>query len=361
MNNQVLMKASHEWASRPADQRFLSLSDLKQSVVSRKTESWTTTPRIKDLRAVPTDDGLAVRVYDPTKGEERDLFPTHWGFGQLAGYVGAPAAYLRNLPAEIAAINLQWGLERTSVRDDGLVLAQSNGSNHLRAITSTSYGRIWDSQVVDAVERVNQDGRWTVPAASYSTTNPLRATTLYASDRDVFIFLVDDKNEIEVKGEKLYRGFYTWNSEVGSAVFGLATFLYRVVCDNRMIWGATNVKEINIRHTGGAPDRFAYEGRKYLNQFANESTAQIIDAVAKAQETIVPLKVEQTTEQWLQERGFTKSEAAASVTTANATEGDSRTVWQIINGVTAFARSIPNSDVRVTLEKKAGALMNYAR
>ncbi|TIS52861.1 MAG: hypothetical protein E5X11_15470, partial [Mesorhizobium sp.] len=32
--------------------------------------------------------------------------PTHWSFGQLASLVGAPATYLRQLPAALAGINL---------------------------------------------------------------------------------------------------------------------------------------------------------------------------------------------------------------------------------------------------------------
>jgi len=35
---------------------------------------------------------------------------THWSFGQLTSLVGAPAAYLRELPAPLAAINVQYGL-----------------------------------------------------------------------------------------------------------------------------------------------------------------------------------------------------------------------------------------------------------
>ncbi len=38
------------------------------------------------------------------------VVPTHWAFGQLASLVGAPAAYLRQLPAPLAGINLQYGL-----------------------------------------------------------------------------------------------------------------------------------------------------------------------------------------------------------------------------------------------------------
>jgi hypothetical protein len=40
-------------------------------------------------------------------GEEAPLVPTHWSFGQLTTMIGAPSTYLRQLPAPLAAINLQ--------------------------------------------------------------------------------------------------------------------------------------------------------------------------------------------------------------------------------------------------------------
>lgn len=357
-----LFAASREWASRPDDQRYLSMADLKSAVEQRRKESWTATPSTNRLRAIPVEgNGLAVQLYDPSHGETRLLSPTNWGFGQLCQYAQAPAAYLRKIPSELAAINLQWGLEHSPLRDDTLVLAQSNGGNYLRSMTSSSYGRIWDAQVVEAVERVNYDGRWQIPAATYKDVQPKRATTLYASDRDVFIFLVDPANPIEVPGEAepLFRGFYTWNSEVGSAVFGLTTFLYRRVCDNRIIWGATDVKELRIRHTGGAPDRFAYEGERYLKTYANESAGKLIEQIRAAKAAPVPINEGkgETVQDWLQSRGFTKAQAKASYDSAIAEEGRARTVWDIVNGVTAYARSVTHTDERVTLETKAGKLM----
>lgn len=358
MSETNLHRASMEWASRPDDQRYESMDALKAAVVSRRRESWTASVPTADLRVVPVDGkGIAVATFDQTAGARRLLAPSNWAFGQLSQYAGAPASYLRTLPAELASINLQWGLERAAVRDDALVLAQSNGDHKLRALTSTSYGRIWDADVVSAVERVNPDGRWVIPSASYTTTNPKRATTLYASDRDVFIFLVDPKNEIEVNGDKLYRGFYVWNSEVGSAVFGLTTFLYRYVCDNRIIWGATDVRELRIRHTGGAPERFAYEGEKYLRRYADESVAGLVDGIKAAQSKALPVGKDETVESWLQSRGFSKAEAVGSVQSAQAEEGKARTLWDIVNGVTAYARGIPHTDRRVELESKAGKLM----
>lgn len=362
----VLTAASSQWASRPDDQRYLSIAELKAAVELRKRESWTATPLTKDLRVVANEAGNAVEVevYDPTAGQRRLLAPTHFAFGQLAQYASAPASYLRTLPAELAAVNLQWGWEHNSMRPDSLALARSNGHHELRAMTSTSYGRIWDLDVVNAVEKVNTDGRWKVPAASYSTSNPKRATTLYASDRDVFIFLVDDSHPIEVPGEKepMYRGFYTWNSEVGAATYGLATFLYRYVCDNRMIWGATNVEELRIRHTGGAPERFAYEGAKYLRRYGEEASAGIVAQITKAKGMeLEEAKKPDTLADWMMKRGFTKAVAKASIDAAVAEEGKARSLWDIVNGVTAYARSLTHTDARVELEAKAGKLMELVR
>jgi hypothetical protein len=358
MSNNISV-ASHQWATRPSDERFLSLADLKASVMKRKNESWTATTMTHELSVLPNGSDLALEVYDQTNDRKRQLTPSNFSFGQLSAYAKAPASYLRTLPGELAAINLQWGLEHNNARDSALVLAQSNGDNVLRAMTSTSYSRIWDSEVVQAVERVNQDGRWQVPAASYATTNPKRATTLYASDRDVFIFLVDPKNPISVGGKDLFRGFYVWNSEVGAAVFGLCTFIYEFICDNRTIWNVSEVKELRIRHTGGAPERFAYEGARYLKRYADESTKMIADGIVRAQNTDVPLNVGKgdTVESWLQKKGFTKAQAKASVDSAQAEQGQARSIWDIVRGITAHARSIVHTDERIKLEVAAGKLM----
>jgi hypothetical protein len=365
MTTTNLYAASRQWARRPGDERYTSLADLKAAVLDRRRESWTTSPRTGALRVLPDGEDLLVSAYDPTHGEDRSLRPTNWAFGQLAQYAGAPASYLRRLRAELAAINLQWGLEHAPQREDALLLGQSNGDDILRAMTSTGYGRIWDHQVVDAVERVNQDDRWVVPSASYAAADPRRATTLYASDRDVFMFLVDPKNPVEVGPETLFRGFYVWNSEVGSATFGLATFLYRYVCDNRIIWGATDVREVRIRHTGGAPERFAYEGQRYLRRYAEESTARLADGIRAAQAKDLTAEVnvgkDETIADWLQKRGFTKAQAAASVQTAEAEQGGARSLWDIINGITAYARSVPHADERVALEARAGKLMELVK
>ena len=59
-------------------------------------------------RAGVRDDSNRLALMLPNS--ETPVAPTHWSFGQLAALVGAPAAYLRQLPAPLAGINLQYGL-----------------------------------------------------------------------------------------------------------------------------------------------------------------------------------------------------------------------------------------------------------
>ena len=97
-----------EWFSRPADERYLSLSELYGAVRGRSDRSRTRTVesaavRVEASREAP--DRLTFAL--PTA--EAPVAPTHWSFGQLASLIGAPAAYLRQLPAPLAGINLQHG------------------------------------------------------------------------------------------------------------------------------------------------------------------------------------------------------------------------------------------------------------
>lgn len=359
-----LYQASHQWASRPDDQRFVTLEELRESVLTRKDQSWVTSPRPAELRATWDQEdpeqgfGLVVREMS---GKESLLLPTHHAFSQLCSWATMPAGTMRKLPAMLSAMNIQWGLDHFAEEQAQMILAQSNGDDIMRAVTSLKYGRIWDIEVVNAVINVNQDGRWHVPAASYSESDPKRATTLYASDRDVFIFLVDDGKVIEAGGSKLNRGFIAWNSETGDKTFGLTTFTYDRVCDNRIIWGASNIRELRIKHTGGAPDRFYMEAQRQLKQFAEESERHIIECVETAAGMFVPKRDDETVVDWMVGRGFLKDEAKQAEQFAVAERGSAQTLWDMVSGATAFARSIKHTDARVALERKAGDLMEIAK
>ena len=200
-------RVSSEWFSRPADERYLSLSELFAAVHGRTERSRTRTVESAAIRVeARRDDFEKLALLLP--GSDAPIAPTHWSFGQLASLVGSPATYLRQLPAPLAGINLQYGL--SSHRAEQVkTLEIENGRVELRAVTGPDYGRIFDHELVSAVQRIAGNGtgdtRWKVPGVldwSTGIYNPnvdvtQDTTTLYASDRDVFLFLVDDLNPIE--------------------------------------------------------------------------------------------------------------------------------------------------------------------
>jgi hypothetical protein len=191
-------------------------------------------------------------------------------------------------------------------------------------------------------------------------------TTLYASDRDVFIFLVDDTHPIEAgklpngDPDLYFRGFFAWNSEVGSKTLGVATFYLRAVCQNRCLWGVENFEEIKIRHSKFAANRFAHEAAPALEHFADSSPLSFVNGIQAARARIVARRDEDR-ETFLRKRGFSKGETTKIIQTVLAEEGHPPTsVFDFVQGITAVARTKAHQDSRLDLETKARVLLEKA-
>src|SRR5712671_1880782 len=329
-------RVSSEWFSRPDDERYLSLTDLYDAVRRRAESAQVRTVESRTVKVEAARDN-AERLALLVPGCDEAVAPTHWSFGQLCGLVGAPSSYMRQLPAPLAGINLQHGLlshraelVKTLEADDGRV--------ELRAVTGPDYGRIWDHELVAAVIDIAGNGtgdtRWKVPGVldwNTMTHNPFvditeDTTTLYASDRDVFLFLVDDTHPIEAgrlrdgSPDLYFRGFYCWNSEVGAKTLGMASFYLRAVCQNRNLWGVEDFEEIIIRHSKYASSRFAHEAAPALLNFANSSATPFVNGIKAARERIVARSDEDRTE-FLRRRGFSKAETAKVIDAVLTEEG----------------------------------------
>lgn len=369
-------RVSSEWFSRPDDERFLSLTELHAAVQARAERATTRTVETREVRVEASRDN-AERLALIVPGRDQPVTPTHWSFGQLASLVGAPAGYLRQLPAPLAGINLQHGLieHRAELMK---TLETEDGRVELRAVTGPDYGRIWDHELVAAVMKIAGNGtgdtRWKVPGLldwSTMTYNPLvditkDTTTLYASDRDVFLFLVDDLHPIEAgrlpngDPDLFFRGFYCWNSEVGSKTLGMASFYLRAVCMNRNIWGAEGFEEISIRHSKFAANRFAHEAAPALENFASSSPAPFMAGIKAARERIVARKDEDR-ETFLRKRGFSRGETEKIIATVLQEEGHPpASIFDFVQGITALAREKPHQDARLELEGKASKLLAAA-
>src|SRR5207249_6640728 len=81
-------RVSSEWFSRPADERYLSLSELFTAVRGRAERSRTRTVESAAIRVEANrEDPERLALMVP--GEDTPLVPTHWSFGQLTSLVGA--------------------------------------------------------------------------------------------------------------------------------------------------------------------------------------------------------------------------------------------------------------------------------
>lgn len=369
-------RVSSEWFSRPDDEKFLSLTELYDSVRSRADRATTRVVESKSVRVEARSDNPE-RLSLIVPGDDRPVAPTNWSFGQLSSLVGAPASYLRTLPAALAGINLQHGL--LSHRGEQVKMLQTeDGRTELRAVTGPDYGRIWDHELVGAVMNIAGNGvsdtRWKVPGVldwSSMHYNPyvdvsLETTTLYASDRDVFLFLVDDTHPIEAgklangDPDLYFRGFYCWNSEVGSKTLGIATFYLRAVCMNRNLWGVENFEEINIRHSKFAANRFAHQAEPALTHFADSSPANFVSGVKTARERIVA-RTEDDRANFLRNRGFSRSDTAKIITTVLDEEGHPpASLYDFVQGITAVARGKAHQDDRLEFEGRARKLLERA-
>lgn len=350
------MQASRQWATRPADQRFKTLSDLRHAVHQRRMVSRSVDLDVTTIRAEQRNGTILLNSAIAA------CEPTHWSFGQFSTMIGAPANYLRRLPTDLAVACINDGINRCprdSAKFMTVVDPDALRPNTLQAVTSPTYGRIWDADCVDAVQRIvdRTDGKFYNPLAYDRATGESVPSGLYASDRDVFMFMIDGGSRLEVGPRaKLNRGFFVWNSETGSKTFGLMTFLFNEVCGNHIVWGAQQINKLVIRHSKNGPARFDSDAAPMLQQYAEASAASDEATISRAMEKLLPKGDELET--LLQPFSFSKAEVRDAVNAAIKEEGECRTLWDLVQGFTAHAREFDYLDARIDLEKRAGQLLN---
>lgn len=380
---QTLSDAHRQWAVRPADERFTSLEALHAHLVDRSDRS---------LSAITSNKAMVVRADQHPTGrlwletsEWGDVDLTHWSFSQLVAEcaIEAPTGekvsprtdWCRAAHPMVSAMALNYGL-KTRSREETLLFGLRRDRDDaapsvLRAMTSPGYGRWFDHQSVEAMMRVNDDlGRvWHVPAASgeryehMTTEQQQEATTLYAGDRDFFLFLVDEDHPIEIRRpgarpRSLFRGIFVSGSEVRARSWEVTTFIYDFVCANRYVWGSQEVRRFAIRHTKNGPERFEREGREMLVEYMNRSASEEQGRIQRAID--MELFHDKDPVEWLRSQQFSLRQAEAIVTTARAEEGRAVSLWDIVSGGTALARKIEHQDRRVDLERRVSSLLDLA-
>jgi hypothetical protein len=377
-----LHAANSQWASRPADERYWTLGDMRTACENVRAGCGTARVPMQSLKARAEGDSLVL-----VGSKDRPAALTHYAFGQLATTVGAPAAYLRELPIGVAADCLNAGIAKADKSDRDL-LFHKNGRLTLRACLSDRYERVWDSDVCKYFERLTDQG-WRNPAglAPINYRGETRAATaedilpgqinigvgsaiapagLYASDHDMFAFLVSPDRVLgDGSGGSLMRGIFVRNSEVGDASLSVTFFLMQAVCGNHIVWGAKGVHEIRVRHVGSAPLTRALSGfeaqlRRYMDSAPEEERMiaaarklvlgntkdEVLDAIVKyARSHSLPISRKRA------------EEAYGVCEQHESWYGSPRTLWGQVAGLTHASQNSGYADDRASVDRAAGALL----
>src|SRR3954468_17581521 len=146
-----LMQANAQWSNRPADERFTSLTELRDHCLAIRNTSKASVLSTRDVHAAPIDGNSRGLVLVGPGGNAVNL--SHWSFGQLAARAHAPAGYLRTLPGALAADNINCGLTRGDVESVGVLLSRDRDPSTVtaRAITGPDYGRVWNADIAAAL------------------------------------------------------------------------------------------------------------------------------------------------------------------------------------------------------------------
>jgi len=358
MTETTITKASSQLFNRTKDEKFENLVSLREHLTRRSNGTFEKTVNLSDFHynhngAMFLEEGS---LFSPEKGKRHDL--NDWSFRQLCKQLSAPSEFISNLSPRLASECMQ---EATLIRESDSRKGKSvfymdkspEGSESegtIRAITTDRYVRVYDSEVLSAIEKY---------------AGGMSAQGLYSGERDIFCFMTNEEMKVNIAGEDLSRGFMVWNSEVGSRTFGVMSFYYRTICSNHIVWGCQNVKERISKHIGQVRDIF--DDLPNFIDWAACTDELIHDekAIKKAQQMLLakdPVECAQI----LRKMGWGKKVAQNIVQEAEVdherynTPGEPYSVWGIVQGATAYSQRHDNLDSRFEEDLKISKLMGRA-
>lgn len=387
-----LTQASNQWATRPDDERFWNLSEMKAATsFHRKTATEATVDFANTCITQSSRHGIAFNDLTADADVGRSGI-SHYAFGQLCRTFEAPASYLRTLPVDLAVECLETGRRRFVMKDpaDRQLLYQGRGTDEatLRAATSDKYVRVWNDEIVERLQQLETEG-WVVPSARPHTTggrtriatesdvidyghesaltvkvgDVIGPAGLYASDHDMFAFMIHPDIEIN-DGESphgLRRGTMIRQSEVGDCSIWKLDFLLNTVCGNHIVWNASDIRETRVRHLGsGVKDKWSAMVRS-VSDYKNTSAVEQEAKIRESKEFILGASKDDVIDALFARRLLGRRDAGAAYDMAEEFEsvhGNPRSVWGMVQGVTRLSQATPYADARAKLDMAAGKILS---
>lgn len=363
-----IMTASTQLVSRPADEHFPSLADMRNAAQVDQNNHREVDMPVKDLRFTSLDGSLRVM-----RKEGGPSYPmTHHAFGQLCNKVGATRHFLgARLTPKVAATALNDAIVGCGPEEAKLLIGtvtkadSTTTAPHLRALTSTGYCRVWDA---DMLHEVNE---WLIPNGFEPAKPTINTDTqrnnimgnnkpcLFRGDKDSFAFFMTPNKEDQTGhgGRPVRRGIITGNSEVGARSLWTKRFVFDDMCANFIIWGAKAIKTKRIIHRGNDDAALLRRFRNELRQCVPNLNEMEMKILNKANEVIFADSDEKAAERLTKEFGLTQAFAAQAVEFTALKENAGLKVGShafYANGVTSAAKKTGNADKLIEMAEVGG-------
>lgn len=365
-----LTQAHRQWAERPADERFWTIDAMHKHCLS--------VDKSREVRMVDLKD---LHFEEMTT---LNLPMTNWAFQQLSRRLDLPAHLLCEMPEILASEVMNWKVKKKAEElSSNARVSIANGS--IESIMTDKYSYIPNHSVCDGLRVLEGLGWKTAPArpspgyageCRKATKQDLIKNTnvkigdliapagLYASDRDMFAFMVHEGDGIDDgSGNELRRGVFVSNSEVGASAFKLTCFLYDRICGNHIVWGATDVVEARISHLGKSASTKIFGAlENNLESWTGQSAAPVTQKIRAARRTILGENPEEVYESLVKVRKTYVARhhirrAWDLVEEFDKDRVDVRSVWGMVTGYTRLSQELKNTDDRTYLEDTINRIM----
>lgn len=370
-----LMDTSNEFARRSEDEHFGSFAEAKEHADRVRDESTEHEVAAGAIEFEAGENG-GFRVTIPG---HRGLRPTAFFTERLASEMKTSTDFLATLKPETltAALNEGWAKTRAADATMNLLARPCvEGGREVRCMTTGRYGRVFDAEILDAVDR------WLLPAGYKAATPTINTSfarrnedgtmkpALFAGDRSShFLFNAELPKRDDGFGG-IRRGFMISNSEVGARALEWKTFYFRDLCANFIIWNASEVKGKKVRHMIQAVADARQELQTVMCGLSNEVEPVVYDTMARAQTTpfVVGKGDGQRRELALEklrrvyDLTLKRSELAlfSAALPENMAQDNPWSVWSVAQGVTSAAKAEKWSDDMVEMSEIGGRILATA-
>jgi len=333
----VLTRANSELFRRTPDECFDSLDELSDHCCQQRDNSTDVWERPEQI--VFTHD-LTLGV-----GGHADFSLNDWSFSQLCRMANVSKETINRLSTKTASKAFEETLPRSQ---KPLQILTTNST--IRSIHGVSYTRLWNADLLDVVKESAPD--FTPPQKAFDN----RSTGLYCGEQDLFSFLIDPTGWVEIGGEAFAPGFFVWNSEVGRRSLGVQTFWFQRVCQNHIVWDATEVVEFSRKHTANVGNGLTEIGSRIqsLVKRRDERRDSFYRVLQKALTERLGNDPDEAAKK-LTSHGLPRGLAKEAVEMARQQGGF--TIFSIVDALTRLSQRVSYAGDRAELDAKIGALL----